>query len=197
MRHWIIVALVAIVAAGIGAAAALYFAFPNQVQLVGGETRSELLSLNAPPGTLTTEANAAYKGAAVPAAAAGPAPGAAAGDWPSYNKTLTSDRFSALNEINRENAGRLKVLCTYDTGIYTGFNTGILAVNGALLFSTQYDTFSIDPVTCRENWRKHESYTPATPQAVNRGVAYLDGRIFRGTQDGRVLAYDFKTGDRL
>jgi alcohol dehydrogenase (cytochrome c) len=102
-----------------------------------------------------------------------------------------------LSEINRENAGRLQVLCTYDTGIYTGFNTGILAVNGALLFSTQYDTFSIDPATCRENWRKHESYTPATPQAVNRGVAYLDGRIFRGTQDGRVLAYDFKTGDRL
>src|ERR1700752_3492078 len=64
-----------------------------------------------------------------------------AGDWPSYNKTLTSDRFSALNEINRENAGRLQVLCTYDTGIYTGFNSGILAVNGALLFSTQYDTF--------------------------------------------------------
>jgi hypothetical protein len=65
-------ALVAIVAAGVGAAAALYFAFPNQVQLVGGETRSELLSLNAPAGTLTTEANAAYKGAATPAAAAGP-----------------------------------------------------------------------------------------------------------------------------
>ena len=75
MRHWIIFALVAIVAAGVGAAAALYFAFPNQVQLVGGETRSELLSLNAPPGALTTEANAAYKGAAAPAAAAGAARG--------------------------------------------------------------------------------------------------------------------------
>ena len=61
MRHWVVVALVAVIAAGVGASAALYFAYPNQVQLVGGETRSELLSLNAPPGTLTTEANAAYK----------------------------------------------------------------------------------------------------------------------------------------
>ena len=51
MRHWIIVAIVAVVAAGVGAAAALYFAYPNQVQLVGGEARSELLSLNAPAGT--------------------------------------------------------------------------------------------------------------------------------------------------
>ena len=33
--------------------------------------------------------------------------------------------------------------------------------------------------------------------AVNRGAAYMDGRLFRGTQDGRVLAYDAKTGKRL
>src|SRR6202522_204508 len=30
-----------------------------------------------------------------------------------------------------------------------------------------------------------------------RGVAYLDGMLFRGSQDGRVLAYDFKTGKRI
>src|SRR5215469_11654957 len=102
MRHWVIYALVAIIAAGVGAAAALYFAFPNQVQLVGGETRSELLSLNAPPGTLTTEANGAYKGAAAPAAAAGPAPAPEASDWPSYNKTLTTERFSDLSQVNTQ-----------------------------------------------------------------------------------------------
>ena len=32
---------------------------------------------------------------------------------------------------------------------------------------------------------------------VNRGAAYLDGMLFRGTEDGRVLAYDFKTGKRI
>jgi alcohol dehydrogenase (cytochrome c) len=32
---------------------------------------------------------------------------------------------------------------------------------------------------------------------ANRGAAYLDGMLFRGTQDGRVLAYDFKTGKRI
>ena len=121
MRHWIIVALVAVVAAAVGAGAALYFAFPNQVQLVGGETRSELLSLNAPPGTLTTEANAAYKGSAVPASAAGAAPAPAAGDWPSYNKTLTTERFSSLSQIDTQNVGKLKVLCTYNTGTYSSF----------------------------------------------------------------------------
>src|SRR5262249_39820814 len=30
-----------------------------------------------------------------------------------------------------------------------------------------------------------------------RGAAYLDGMLYRGTEDGRVLAYDFKTGKRV
>lgn len=151
--------------------------------------------LDAPKGELTVEAAPGVEraNAAAPARPLPPDDGL----WPSYNKTLTSDRFSSLNEIDRDNAGRLKVLCTYDTGQYTGFNSGLLMVDGALLFATEYDTFSIDPLTCRENWRKHERYAPATPQGVNRGVAYLDGRVFRGTQDGRVLAYDFKSGERL
>lgn len=151
--------------------------------------------LNAPKGELTVETAQDFDAANTAAAARSVPPDD--GLWPSYNKTLTSDRFSSLNEINRENAGQLKILCTYDTGQYTGFNSGLLMVDGALLFATEYDTFSIDPITCRENWRKHESYAPATPQGVNRGVAYLDGRVFRGTQDGRVLAYDFKSGERL
>jgi alcohol dehydrogenase (cytochrome c) len=118
-------------------------------------------------------------------------------DWPSYNKTLTSDRFSPLNQITAANAGDLKVLCTYDTGQYTGFNSGLLEVEGALIFTTAFDIFSINPNDCSQNWRTHEDYQPATPQLVSRGAAYLDGRLFRGTQDGRVLAYDFKTGKRL
>jgi alcohol dehydrogenase (cytochrome c) len=56
--------------------------------------------------------------------------------------------------------------------------------------------FSINPSTCAENWRTHEEY-PAYILPTNRGAAYLDGMLFRGTQDGRVLAYDFKTGKRL
>ena len=151
--------------------------------------------LNAPKGELTVETAPGFDGANSAAAARSRPPDD--GLWPSYNKTLDSNRFSSLTEINRENADRLKVLCTYDTHQYIGFNSGLLMVDGALLFATEHDTYSIDPITCREKWHKHEIYAPATPQAVNRGVAYLDGRVFRGTQDGRVLAYDFKSGERL
>jgi alcohol dehydrogenase (cytochrome c) len=196
MRHWIIVVLVAVVAAGVGAGTALYFAYPTQVSIVGGETRAELLSLNRPPGTLTTEENSDYKGAGPPTPAAGTATAATAGDWPSYNKTLTSERFSDLSQINTQNVGKLKVLCTYDTKDYGSFETGLIMVEGTLIGTTEFDIFSIDPATCAQNWRTHEDY-PAYILPVNRGAAYLDGMLFRGTEDGRVLGYDFKTGKRL
>jgi alcohol dehydrogenase (cytochrome c) len=196
MRHWVIYALVAIVAGGTGAGAALYFAYTNQVEFVAGETRSELLSLNAPPGTLTTEANAAYKAPAAPAAAAGAAPGATAGDWPSYNKTLTSERFSDLGQINTQNVGKLKVLCTYDTKQFTACETGLSMVEGALIGTTEFDIFSIDPATCAVKWRALV-YFPAFFRPLNRVAAYMFGLLFGGTVEGRVLAYDFTTGKRL
>lgn len=117
-------------------------------------------------------------------------------EWPSYNRTLTSERFTPLNTINTRNARKLKVLCSYDTGQMAGFQTGLIEVNGALYATTEHDTFSIDPDSCAENWRAHEDF-PSGILQVNRGVAYLDGRVFRGTTDGRVLAYDGATGKRL
>jgi alcohol dehydrogenase (cytochrome c) len=190
----IVVALVALGAAAAGAGITFLVANKTRVEVAVGETRGELLSLRAPPGTVTIETNPDYKGAAAPAPAAGPSPTAA--DWPSYNKTLSSERFSDLSQINTKNVGKLKVLCTYETGRLTSFETGPIMVEGALIGTTEFDIFSIDPATCAENWRVHEEY-PAYILPTNRGAAYLDGMLFRGTEDGRVLAYDFKTGKRL
>ena len=117
-------------------------------------------------------------------------------DWPSYNRTLTSERFAPLDAINTKNAAALQVVCSYDTGAQTGFHTGLLQVDGALFGATEFDLFSIDPDTCKENWRAHESFASGMLKS-NRGPAWLDGRIFRGTTDGRVLAYEAKSGKRL
>ena len=177
---------------GGGVASALADEVGIEVDL--GDLRGEILSLFARRGAVATETNPNYKDAAAPAPAAPPAPAAA--DWPSYNKTLTSERFSDLSQINTKNVGKLKVLCTYDTWRLTAFETGLIMVEGALIGTTEFDIFSINPATCAENWRTHEEY-PAYILPTNRGAAYLDGMLFRGTQDGRVLAYDFKTGKRL
>jgi alcohol dehydrogenase (cytochrome c) len=189
---------IVIIAIAIGA---LLYVYWDQAVPIAAMAINYVRYWSAPAGTLETEVAQTGAAAQPSASTASPspqaAPGGTEGDWPSYNKTLTSNRFAPISQINRTNADKLKALCTYDTGQYTGFTSGLLEVNGALIFVTEYDIFSIDPSTCRENWRTHEDYEPATPQGVNRGAAYLDGMLFRGSQDGRVLAYDFKTGKRI
>ena len=189
----------AIVAVAVGGV--VYWEWDDLVPIVGLGV-NYVRFFDAPKGTLTTERGrrAGQAARSRPCGARSSKAAEAANgskDWPSYNKTLTSERFSELDQITKGNARGLSVLCTYDTAQYTGFNSGLLEIEGALVFSTEYDIFSINPDTCKENWRVHEAYTPATPQGVNRGPAFYDSMLFRGTQDGRVLAYDFKSGKRL
>src|SRR5262245_17466465 len=119
-----------------------------------------------------------------------------ADDWPSYNRTLTSERYAPFDQINKTNVARLRQICVYDLGIDTSFQTGPIVIGRTLYGTSEMDTFSIDADTCKENWRVHETIKPSQ-LAVNRGVAYLDGRLFRGVQDGRVFAYEAATGKRL
>jgi len=198
-RNKLLIIVCALLVAGAVAAGALYVYWDQAVPIVGMAI-NYYRSFSAPAGTTSTELAPGSSGVAAVAASAPAAtatPNAASGDWPSYNKTLTSERYSQLSQINTKNVGKLKVLCTYDTGQYTSFETGPIMVNGALIGTTEHDIFSIDPANCHENWRTHEDYKPASLLAVNRGAAYLDGLLFRGTEDGRVLAYDFKTGKRV
>ena len=188
----------ALIVTGAAARGAVADDMTVEASIMAALTRNYFLTLSAPAGTTTTESNPAYKESA-PAAPSPAAnvqlPGAAA-DWQSYNRTLTSERFSPLSQINTKNVGGLKVLCTYDIGQFTAFESGLIMVNNALIGSTEFDTFSVNPATCAENWRTHEHY-PASIIPVNRGVAYMDGMLFRGTEDGRVLAYDFNTGKHV
>ena len=54
----------ALIVIGAVTGGALYFAYPVQVSALAGLTRNYLISWSAPPGTITTESNAAYKAGA-------------------------------------------------------------------------------------------------------------------------------------
>jgi alcohol dehydrogenase (cytochrome c) len=194
----LLIIVAALVVAGGALGGGLYLAYPVQVSTIAGLSRNFIITLGAPAGTVTTETNPAYQ-SPVPASSMPTAevlPAQASADWPSYNRTVTSQRYSPVNEINTTNVGRLKVLCTYDLHELAAFESGLIMVDNALIGTTEFDIFSLDPATCAVNWRTHEDYPPSLLPS-NRGAAYMDGRLFRGTQDGRVLAYDFKTGKRL
>jgi alcohol dehydrogenase (cytochrome c) len=105
-----------IFAAGAIIGGLVYWNWDEAVQLVAMGV-NYVRYMGAPAGTISTEVAADFvppdaiqqKRSAVTNAHG------ASEDWPSYNKTLTSNRFSQLTEITPANAGGLKVLCTYDT----------------------------------------------------------------------------------
>jgi alcohol dehydrogenase (cytochrome c) len=198
MNNKLFLAVGGFVAVGAVAGAFLYANWGSAVPLAGMAV-NYVRSWTAPSGTTITEVAVGYKAGGQDTSTQLPSKtlSVSAADWPSYNKTLTSERYSKLAEINASNVSSLKVLCTYDTRQYTSFETGPIMVNDALIGTTEHDIFSISPEDCHENWRTHEAYVPSSALAVNRGAAYMDGMLFRGTEDGRVLAYDFKTGKRI
>ena len=79
MRYKLLIIAGVLVVIGAVAAGALYSAYPVQMATYAGLTRNYVISLVAPAGTVTTESNAAYKGAAA-AGPSSPADAASAGD---------------------------------------------------------------------------------------------------------------------
>src|SRR5262245_475434 len=100
MRFWLRVLVGAIVVGGI-AIAGLSYAYWDTTVLIGSTAINYVRYWSAPAGTLETEA--AQTGTArQPASVVSPSPradsGGTAGDWASYNRTLTSNRFSQLSQ---------------------------------------------------------------------------------------------------
>jgi len=117
-------------------------------------------------------------------------------DWPSYNRTLTSERYAPLDQINKSNVSRLKQLCVFDLDVDVSFQAGPIVVGRTMYVTADRETLAVDALTCQQKWRvREDGLSPAL--RVNRGAAYLDGRLYRGTGDGDLLAYDAATGGRL
>ena len=147
-------------------------------------------------GTGPAPEPAASAASSAPAAAPA-ADNVAAADWPSYNRTLAGDRFSPLAEIDRGNVAQLRVACTYVLPEVVAMQAGPIVVDGTMYFTTERGSYSIDAATCAEKWRVERQSSRPSPLGVQRGFAYLDGRLFRGTSDAHVLALDAADGHML
>ena len=139
--------------------------------------------------------------AGLPGATAAPQQGARAptlsdADWPGYNRSYAGDRYSSLKQITAANISRLRPVCTFDAKERVAFQTGPLVVDGTLYFTTDTNSYAIDAATCALRWKQRTSQ-PATYLKANRGLAFENGRLFRGTGATHVMALDAATGRTL
>ncbi|MGD8384802.1 MAG: PQQ-binding-like beta-propeller repeat protein [Lysobacterales bacterium] len=109
-------------------------------------------------------------------------------DWLYQTHDYSGRRFVDLDQINRGNVARLQPVCMYQLGGAHAFQSNPIVYNGVLYVTTYRLTDAIDARTCRRLWRYTWQPKDSEPWANNRGVAIKDGRVFRGTSDGYLLA---------
>jgi quinoprotein glucose dehydrogenase len=141
----------------------------------------------------------------------------AASDWGYYGGDVFGQRFSSLDQINRNNVARLEVAWTYRTGeLGAGFTqaskltfeaTPVLAFGLLYLETATNVVIALDPQTGRLRWRfdPHIDRTLPYVGVSARGVSVWEAngpaevipcrrRVFTGTLDARLLALDAETG---
>jgi alcohol dehydrogenase (cytochrome c) len=110
---------------------------------------------------------------------------------------VNGQRYSLLDQINVQNAALLKEVCRLKVDDSGTFQAGLIQIDGALYFTNSFDTLAVDATNCTLHWRN--VYKPEQEDVfkINRGVAFANGKLFRGTPDSRLLAIDATTGKTL
>jgi alcohol dehydrogenase (cytochrome c) len=117
--------------------------------------------------------------------------------WLTSNKGYLGYRYSKLTQINTQNVGNLKVVCSFKLGEKGSFQSGLLVYNGVLYATSAFGTFAIDAVSCQKRWTYQYKPGAKMGQQNNKGAAILNGRVVRGTPDGHLIALDAATGKLL
>ena len=120
-------------------------------------------------------------------------------DWPGYGRTFGQQHYSPLAEINRSNVGSLGLAWSMDLPL-GNTATEPIAVNGVLYFASGLSVVhAVDAITGKQLWQ----YDPEVGKVAGlnlrvgwgvRGVAWWEDKIYVGTQDGRLIALDAKSG---
>jgi PQQ-dependent dehydrogenase (methanol/ethanol family) len=139
----------------------------------------------------------------VSAQAEGQPPSAPDTEWRLHGNDVGEQRYSPLGQINTANVDQLGLAWFFDMYTRRGVEATPLMVDGTLYVSGSWSmVYALDAKTGELRW----FYNPEVDRsflakgccdAVNRGVAYADGKIFVGTYDGRLVALNAKDGSVL
>jgi quinohemoprotein ethanol dehydrogenase len=124
-------------------------------------------------------------------------------DWPSYGRDSAEQRFSPVDKINTKTVATLGISAVFEMRDGRGVEATPLEVDGSLYITSAWSiVYALDAVTGKERWvfdpRVNRAVgAKACCDAVNRGVAFADGKVFVAALDGRLIAIDAKSGAQL
>src|SRR5690606_9807807 len=125
-------------------------------------------------------------------------------EWTAHGRTADEQRYVPLDQINADNVGQLGLAWYADIPDKGGYQSTPLVVNGTLYMTGPWSkVFAFDAVTGKQLWK----FDPQVPRELaatsiccnisNRGAAYWNGKLIIGTIDGRLVALDAKSGQKV
>ncbi|GAB5449814.1 MAG: PQQ-dependent methanol/ethanol family dehydrogenase [Halioglobus sp.] len=121
-------------------------------------------------------------------------------EWRLHGLDVGEQRHSKLRQINSDNVKKLGLAWYFDLYTRRGIEATPLMVDGTLYVSGSWSmVYALDARTGDLRW----FYNPEVDRAflakgccdaVNRGVAYADGKVIVGTYDGRLVALQASDG---
>ena len=125
-------------------------------------------------------------------------------NWLAYGRTHNERRFYPSSDINETNVSDLKVDWFVELPNDVGMVSTPLVVDGVLYFTGTMNVIrAVDASGGDLIWE----YNPQVGEVVkgkkqigwvhNRGISFYDGKIFTATWDGRLIALDASTGEKI
>jgi quinohemoprotein ethanol dehydrogenase len=125
------------------------------------------------------------------------------GNWMSHGRTYSEQRFSPLKQINDLNVAKLGLAWYFDLDTRRGQEATPLVIDGVMYFTSAWSKVSaLRAATGEKLWSFDPQVDPgwavnACCDVVNRGVAAWNGKLFVGTLDGRLIALDAASGNKV
>ncbi len=124
-------------------------------------------------------------------------------NWPSYGLDYAETRFSRLKQIDSGNVGKLGLVWSYDLESNRGVEATPVVIDGVMYVTASWSiVHAIDVRTGKRLW----VFDPKVDRlagykgccdVVNRGVAVWKGRVYVASYDGRLIALDAATGNKV
>jgi len=121
-------------------------------------------------------------------------------NWLMYGRTYNEQRFSPLKQINENTVGRLGLAWSRDLPTTRGVEATPVIVDGVMYTTSTWSVvYALNARTGEQLW----TFDPKADRtrarticcdAVNRGVAFYDGKVYVGVTDGRLIALNSATG---
>jgi alcohol dehydrogenase (cytochrome c) len=117
------------------------------------------------------------------------------------NMNYAQTRYYPATQINTGNVAKLRPAFQFQTEVLESMETAPIVVDGVMYITTSYNhIYALDAATGKEFWHYKHKMGAVTTYCCgpnNRGVAVMGDRLYMGTLDAKLMAFDAKTGKVL